>query len=116
MKVSTSIIAGLGLIGAGCLVTPQLANAAATTGNTTAPTTMPAPAPVHSRTQAGMNEPSHHVAVLQEALDRTGAHLRIDGLWGPNTTSALEQYQRNHGLQVTGRLDPATRAMLAPIG
>ena len=32
----------------------------------------------------------------------------IDGVLGPQTRSALEAFQRNSGLSVTGRMDTAT--------
>jgi peptidoglycan hydrolase-like protein with peptidoglycan-binding domain len=59
---------------------------------------------------------AHRLAVLQESLDSTGANLRVDGVWGPNTQAALENYQQQNGLQPTGTLDSATRARLDPIG
>ena len=60
--------------------------------------------------------PVHSVAIMQEALDSEGAHVRIDGVWGPSTEAALRHFQEVHGLHVTGRLDRATRGQLAPIG
>ena len=60
--------------------------------------------------------PAHKVALVQEALNSTGADLKVDGVWGPNTESALRAYQRSHNLPATGHLGPATRAKLDPIG
>jgi hypothetical protein len=59
---------------------------------------------------------SHRTAVVQEALNSTGADLRVDGVWGPNTEQALKTYQRDHNLPVTGHLDHATMMHLDPIG
>ena len=59
---------------------------------------------------------SHKIALVQESLDSTGAHIAIDGVWGPNTERALRNYQRSEGLNVTGRLDHATMQSLDPIG
>src|SRR5687768_17489447 len=36
----------------------------------------------------------------------------IDGVMGPQTTAALRAYQKEQGLEVTGRLDTTTRAKL----
>jgi murein L,D-transpeptidase YcbB/YkuD len=49
-------------------------------------------------------------ALLEEANMYTGD---IDGIFGPNTASALRQYQTKHGLPVTGELDEATRKALS---
>lgn len=59
---------------------------------------------------------SHRTALVQEALNSTGADLRVDGVWGPNTEQALKTYQRDHNLPVTGHLDHATMMHLDPIG
>jgi hypothetical protein len=46
------------------------------------------------------------VGQVQAALARKGYyHGAIDGSMGPETRSALRQYQRNHGLNVTGGID-----------
>jgi hypothetical protein len=46
------------------------------------------------------------VSQVQAALARKGYYRgAIDGSLGPATQNALRQYQRNHGLDVTGRID-----------
>ena len=46
------------------------------------------------------------VSQVQAALARKGYYRgAIDGSLGPATRNALRQYQRNHGLDVTGRID-----------
>lgn len=47
--------------------------------------------------------------LLHEANLYTGA---IDGILGPNTKTAIRQYQTKHGLPATGELDEATRKAL----
>ena len=46
------------------------------------------------------------VSEVQSALTRKGYyHGAIDGRMGPETRSAVRQYQRNHGMEVTGNID-----------
>jgi peptidoglycan hydrolase-like protein with peptidoglycan-binding domain len=100
-------IAGLGLAGSLFCAAPALA---ATASQSTAPTA--------TTTMRQVQHPAsvHRVAILQESLNSEGAHLKVDGIWGPATERALRHYQRRNSLQVTGQLDQATRASLAPIG
>lgn len=48
------------------------------------------------------------VAQLQQALDRGGAKLTVDGGYGPMTTAAVKTWQTAHKLPVTGVTDLAT--------
>ena len=55
----------------------------------------------------------HQGEELQAALQGNGAkNLAVDGIWGPNTTQALRDYQTQHGLPTTGRFDHATAEKL----
>lgn len=49
---------------------------------------------------------------MQEALNKQGAKLAVDGKMGPKTRAALKSFQQAHGLKATGKLDKATRAAL----
>lgn len=49
-----------------------------------------------------------HVKVWQQALNERGAHLRVDGIFGPKTRATVEDWQRAHGLVVDGIAGPAT--------
>jgi len=50
---------------------------------------------------------------VQERLRQMGAYNgRVDGVWGPDSQSALERFQQGRGLQVTGQLNQATAATL----
>ena len=50
---------------------------------------------------------------VQEHLRQAGAYAgRADGVWGPDSQSALERFQQRNGLQVTGNLNQATVATL----
>jgi hypothetical protein len=53
----------------------------------------------------GIGDP---VIWAQELLDGAGYHLAIDGGFGVNTQNAVESFQLNHGLAVTGQVDAAT--------
>ena len=53
------------------------------------------------------------VAAVQQRLKQNGAYGGpTDGVWGPESAAALEQFERAHGLQVTGQLNQATVATL----
>jgi hypothetical protein len=83
MKFHASLIATLGLIGGACLITALPANAAlpatASPGSSTTAPMRSSSMPSGSAMYQGNRESPHQVAVLQEALDSTGAHLKIDG-------------------------------------
>ena len=49
---------------------------------------------------------------IQLALNRHGASLVADGITGPNTRKAIEQFQRSHGLVVDGIAGKETLAAL----
>ncbi len=50
---------------------------------------------------------------VQDRLRQMGAYSgRADGVWGPDSQSALERFQQGRGLQVTGQLNQATAATL----
>lgn len=52
------------------------------------------------------------VRALQEALNRNGAALEVDGEFGPMTESAVTAYQRAKGLEIDGVAGPQTLASL----
>lgn len=57
------------------------------------------------------------VAGLQVALRAQGLYRgAIDAIAGPETVAAVEQFQRSHGLPVTGHAGPRTRRALGPLG
>jgi len=102
-----------GILAAGLVAIIGIAGAVATQA--------PAVAAEPAATQQApvMPLPRHHgmmahkrVANVQQALNTAGAKLTVDGKWGPRTEAALKQFQQQHGLKVTGRLDHATRTRL----
>jgi peptidoglycan hydrolase-like protein with peptidoglycan-binding domain len=63
-------------------------------------------------TSAQASEPSF-LRSVQQALNDKGYNAgTVDGVVGPNTTSAIRKFQTDSGLQATGKLDPATTAAL----
>lgn len=53
------------------------------------------------------------IQAVQQGLARAGAYGgRVDGVWGPDSATALERYQQTHQLQVTGQMNAATAAAL----
>ena len=53
------------------------------------------------------------VQSVQERLRSAGAYSgAVDGVWGPDSVAALQQFQTSHQLQVTGQLNQATATTL----
>jgi hypothetical protein len=52
------------------------------------------------------------VGVLQADLNRNGAKLTIDSIFGPKTRAAVQNFQRTHGLVVDGIVGPLTWSKL----
>jgi hypothetical protein len=54
-------------------------------------------------------QPDEIIADVQAALQQLGYYsYAVDGVLGPATESAIANYQRDHGLSVTGAIDPLT--------
>lgn len=49
---------------------------------------------------------------VQESLNDEGHNLSVDGIWGPNTTAAIRDFQRQNNLDISGNLDSETIAEL----
>jgi hypothetical protein len=60
----------------------------------------------------GPGSPPHQVRALQRLLNARGADLRVDGAWGPATSSAVQRVQAAAGLPASGRVGPRTAAAL----
>ena len=52
------------------------------------------------------------VTAVQKALNEKGAKLKVDGKMGPGTKKAIEAFQKEHGLKVTGKADKETMTKL----
>jgi hypothetical protein len=60
----------------------------------------------------GKGEAGKRVSDLQSRLNALGAHLKVDGIFGPKTLAAVRAFQRSHGLKVDGLVGPKTTAAL----
>ena len=50
---------------------------------------------------------------VQQTLAQDGSYRgRIDGVWGPQTEAAVRDYQQQHNLNPSGRLDRDTLAAM----
>ena len=68
----------------------------------------------YSQSEYNSDSGDSSVSQIQEALAREGYyHGAIDGRVGPATRNALRRYQRDHGLEATGRID---RSVLDALG
>jgi hypothetical protein len=64
---------------------------------------------------AAMGKGNHTTAAMtdvQEALNRAGAGLKVDGKFGKSTKIALKKFQKKNKLKVTGGLDEPTKEKL----
>lgn len=58
--------------------------------------------------QIGYGARGSDVEKLQEMLNKNGAQLNVDGIYGTKTQSAVEEYQRKNGLAANGIADEQT--------
>jgi hypothetical protein len=66
---------------------------------------------------AGIAAARSQVAGLQVALRAQGLYVGpVDGVYGPATARGFRRFQRRAGLAVDGRIGPATRHALGPLG
>ena len=92
--------------------TPPTATAPATT--TTSQVTRPQPTVAAPSTTLKPGDQGAAVKVLQRALAHLGYSAgTIDGQYGPSTTTAVERFQRAHGLTADGVLGPNTLRALS---
>ncbi len=56
--------------------------------------------------------PSAMIKSIQEALNKNGAKLELDGYMGKKTRAAIKTFQSAHGLKATGHADGHTRKAL----
>jgi len=56
-----------------------------------------------------------YVTALQNTLKASGINLSVDGDFGPGTEAAVKTFQKNNGLEVTGKVDSDTYSKLSQI-
>jgi peptidoglycan hydrolase-like protein with peptidoglycan-binding domain len=109
------------LAASGASYAQQAGNSAQLPGSNPPAATTP---PTDTPSSAGMTGPGtqasapvrlsrNHLRQVQEQLKTAGLYKGpIDGRMGPDTRSAIEQFQQQNGLQGTGKLDQQTLAAL----
>lgn len=100
VKGGAALLAGLFFFGA-ALPAPSLAQDKPAMGTKAKP-----------KAAAKKAAPDKSVMALQQALNKNGAKLAVDGRMGKMTRSALRKYQKDNGLKTTGMPDKATKAKL----
>jgi peptidoglycan hydrolase-like protein with peptidoglycan-binding domain len=73
-----------------------------------AQTPPPAPAEKAAATKQTHAAGSAHVKAIQEALNKSGANLKVDGFMGKDTHAALKKFQSEHKLKDTGTANKET--------
>ena len=73
-----------------------------------AETPTPAPTEKAATPKHTHSAASAHVKALQEALNKNGASLKVDGFMGKDTRAALMKFQSDHKLKDTGAADKET--------
>ncbi|MEU8437595.1 peptidoglycan-binding domain-containing protein [Streptomyces sp. NPDC029216] len=92
-----------------------IAGVGAASAATVQPGLHASPAAAHaSDSQLNLRQGMRGSAVtdLQRQLNSHGHHVKVDGIFGPETTAAVKAFQRDHGLQADGIVGPATRHAL----
>lgn len=66
-------------------------------------------------TAPAVNDPvqAKRVVAAQRALETLGFQVSVDGLHGPGTRAAIQNFERERDLPVTGELNPRTLRVLA---
>ncbi|HEV7370773.1 peptidoglycan-binding domain-containing protein [Arenibaculum sp.] len=85
------------------------------TGGTASQGSTPMPATDTAATGSGMQPDQmseDDVRKLQQALADQGQDLQVDGVWGPNTETALRGFQEQQGMDATGQPDQETLSAL----
>ena len=71
------------------------------------------PSQSYAATQPSPQLSPDMIQQVQGRLQQQGVyHGNVDGVWGPGTESAVRNYQQQHNLNATGRLDADTLTSL----
>ena len=105
--LTTASVLALGIGGAGVSFGAGLGNTAPSTGSNMPAMSQPAQNTVNPSGAWTLSR--QDIRQAQEQLRDQGLYRgRIDGILGPGTKQALQQFQQNNGLQVTATLDQPT--------
>lgn len=96
------------IVAAGAAMLLGLAMSAAVMAEENAPSK---PAMTHHKVMH-KRAPSPLVKSIQEALNKEGAKLKVDGYLGKQTREAIKSFQSSHSLKPTGHADKKTREAL----
>ena len=80
------------------------------------PAPVPTPRPAPKDPIADLIAPAHRVAAVQRALNDFGfGPVKANGVYGPETIAAIQKFERNHKLPVTGQISPRLMRELAAL-
>lgn len=112
-----AVLAGSALGATSAQAAPSSAPAPAASSPAVSAPAAPAPAAVlSSGATLRWGSTGARVSALQSGLNTHGAHLAVDGKFGPKTHAAVKNYQANKGLVVDGIVGPKTTAALNGTG
>ena len=88
---------------------PSGAGSASSGGDTTVTTTPGPTTTTIARPTISEGTPdTGNTTILQTKLNQLGYQVTVDGSFGGGTTTAVKQFQSDHGLPATGTVDAAT--------
>src|ERR1051326_2052448 len=103
LATASVLVLGIASWGLGYAAEPYSSSPAARRSNMQIP----------SGTTTSVNASEDQIKAVQEQLKAARLYTgRIDGIAGPQTKQAIQQFQQQHGLPVTGALDQQTLAAL----
>jgi peptidoglycan hydrolase-like protein with peptidoglycan-binding domain len=72
----------------------------------------PTTGPVLTERTLRKGDEGSDVKIVQEALTKKGATIKVDGKFGSGTEAAVKDFQRRNGLDADGAVGPQTRQKL----
>ncbi|AOV17873.1 hypothetical protein BJI67_13130 [Acidihalobacter aeolianus] len=111
MKKSIITLSVLGALSLG--LPAAMADTTAMPAAPAKPASKPMMAPAHKKPMMKhVMHASMMVKKAQEALNKHGAMLKVDGMMGPKTRAAIMSFQKANGLKPTGHLTKMTLGKL----
>lgn len=97
------------IIGAGLILAFSMGPIAASAAQAAKPAATHAVKKTHKPRKVMHNK---RIMAVQEALNKKGFHLKVDGIMGKHTRAAIRKFQKENMLKVNGKLDKETRVKL----